>query len=400
MLLSCNDKNSDNYTSSLKELNVPCQEGGEANLFVSETGDVYLSWVEYLSDTTDALVYSKLANEQWTQAKTIASGSDWFVNWADFPSLVVSGKENQYMAAHWLQKSADGTYDYDIHISQSFDGGNTWQKSFIPHRDSISAEHGFVSMLPISLEKILVTWLDGRNTKIQGEVSKSHGHGHHGSMTLRTAIFDKNANLTEEDELDNRICDCCQTSIAMTDQGAIIAYRDRSDNEIRDISIVRKVNGKWTQAQTVFEDNWKITGCPVNGPAIDAKDNNVVVAWYTMDEGQPQVRVSFSNNSGEHFSKPIFVDNGNPLGRVDVVMISGNMAIVSWLEQTGDDDAAIKIVRVNEEGIVGDKNTVALSTSSRQSGFPRMVIHENHIILAWTKVDSLSKVNTVQMKLK
>jgi len=159
---------------SRKGISTPCKKGGEPNLFVSENGKTYLSWVEYLNDTTDALVFSKLENGEWSAPKTIASGSDWFVNWADFPSLVSAGKDGQYLAAHWLQKRAEGTYDYDVRIAQSQDGGQTWNPSFVPHRDSIAAEHGFVSMLPISSDKIFATWLDGRNTKGEGHDADSH----------------------------------------------------------------------------------------------------------------------------------------------------------------------------------------------------------------------------------
>jgi len=52
--------------TSPKEIATPCKEGGEPNLFTSETGMVYLSWVEYLNDTTDALRFSTLENGKWT----------------------------------------------------------------------------------------------------------------------------------------------------------------------------------------------------------------------------------------------------------------------------------------------------------------------------------------------
>lgn len=384
---------------SLKEISTPCKEGGEPNLFVAENGEVYLSWVEYLNDTTDALLFSKLENEKWADPKTIATGSDWFVNWADFPSLVVY-PDGKSLAAHWLQKRAEGTYDYDVRIAHSHDGGQTWTPSFIPHRDSIAAEHGFVSMFPISSEKIFVTWLDGRNTKGEGQELDNHGngHGHHGAMTLRSAVFDKNNNLSEEAELDNRICDCCQTAAVETEEGIIVAYRDRSEKEIRDISVVRKVNGKWTAPKSVSNDNWQIAGCPVNGPALDANGKHVALAWFTMSEEKPQVKIAFSSDNGVNFSTPIRIDEGNPLGRVDVVAVSKNEALISWLEQK-EEAAVIKVVQVNEEGIVNEKFTVTESQSSRQSGFPRMVKSENQIILAWTHMDEKTNVKTAVLDL-
>lgn len=372
---------------SLKEISTPCKEGGEPNLFVSENGGVYLSWVEYLNDTTDALLFSKLENDKWTVPKTIATGSNWFVNWADFPSLVASA-DGQHLAAHWLQKSAKGTYDYDVRISQSTDGGDTWQPSFIPHRDSLAAEHGFVSMIPIENNKMFATWLDGRNTKGEGHDSGEHDHwhGHHGAMTLRTAIFDKNGKLSEEAELDDRICDCCQTAAVQTTNGIIVAYRDRSEKEIRDISIVRKVDGKWTTPKSISNDSWMIAGCPVNGPSLAAIGNTIALTWFTMSGEKPQVKVALSSDSGANFSQPLRIDEGNPLGRVDIVMVSRNKALVSWLEQK-EGRAAVKLVEVDAEGIVGERYTITESKASRQSGFPRMVKNGKQIIFAWTNVE-------------
>ena len=378
----------------LKEISTPCVQGGEPNLFVSETGQVYLSWVEYLSDTTDALVFSKLESNRWSKPRTIASGSDWFVNWADFPSITAYKDGGQSIAAHWLQKSASGTYDYDVRIAQSTDGGQNWSRSFIPHKDGISAEHGFVSMVPISENKMFITWLDGRNTK--GEEHHAGDHGHHGAMSLRAAVFDKKGTLYEETELDNRICDCCQTTAAMTNQGVIVAYRDRSADEVRDISIVRNVNGKWTSPVPVFKDNWLIAGCPVNGPSLKAVGKNVAIAWYSMPDNKPQVKVAFSEDSGATFSSPIRVDGGNPLGRVDIELLSENEALVSWLEKDGE-EALIKAVKVNADRISGETFVIAVTSATRRSGFPAMVRTGKEIVFAWTMVDKTTTIKTAKM---
>ena len=399
LFISCQDENksADSNREVLTELPAPSKESATPNLFVSESGQVYLSWVEYLNDTTDALKYATLEQAGWSTPQTIATGSDWFVNWADFPSFVGYKDGGQTLAAHWLQKSNSGTYDYDVHIAQSLDAGKTWQPSFIPHRDSIAAEHGFVSMLPLSKNRIFATWLDGRNTKGEGH-DDGGGHGHHGSMTLRSALFDKAGNLYEETELDNRICDCCQTSAALTDKGVIIAYRDRSEDEIRDISVVRKVNEQWTKPAKVFADNWRIAGCPVNGPAIKANGAFVAIAWYSMPKEKAEIKIAFSEDSGATFQTPIRIDNGNPLGRIAIELLSDNMALVSWLENT-DENAEIRAIKVNTKGKIGNDFLVSKTDAARDSGFPVMVKSGNQIIFAWTHVDDLTHIKTAILKL-
>ena len=378
----------------LKEIPTPCQEGGEPNLFVSETGKVYLSYIEYQDDTTDVLMFTTLDNGKWSTPKTIASGSDWFVNWADFPSLVAYKDGGQSLATHWLQASAEGTFDYDVHIAQSLDAGQTWAPSFIPHTDGVAAEHGFVSMLPLSNDRIFATWLDGRNTKTEGQ--KQDGHGHGGAMTLRAATFDRQGKLHDEVELDDMVCDCCSTSAAITDKGVIVAYRNRTEDEIRDIYVIRQDNGKWSEPHPVFNDNWHIAGCPVNGASIGANGKDVAIVWFSAPDDQPQVKVAFSHDSGTNFSPPVRIDNGKPLGRVDVVLLSDNEVLISWMEAT-EKGAVIKAAKVDSKGKTGEDFVIAASKDSRQSGFPRMVKSGNQIVFAWTAVDSLTTVKTSLM---
>ena len=376
--------------SEIREIPTPCKIGGEPNLFVSEKGQEYLSWVEYLNDTTDALMFSSLHSGNWSAPRMIASGHNWFVNWADFPSMVAYKDEGESFAAHWLEMSSSGTFDYNVHITQSLNAGENWRPSFIPHQDSIPAEHGFVSLLPLSANRIFATWLDGRNTKPDPDGRKG------GAMTLRAATFDQSGQLYDEVELDHRICDCCQTSAALTEEGIIVAYRDRSEEEIRDIYVVRQVDDSWTNPAPVFEDNWYIAGCPVNGPSIKANGKVVAIAWYSMYEGKPEVKIAFSENNGATFQGPIRVDDGIPLGRVDVVFISEKEILVSWLEKT-ERDAEIRAIRVNPSGKVAASFLVASSSSSRKSGFPIMARSLNQVFFAWTVGDSLTTIKTAVM---
>lgn len=370
---------------AIQKLSTPCQLGGEPNLHVSADGIAYLSWVEYLNDSTDVLAFSTLESGNWSAPKIIAQGDDWFVNWADFPSFVAFESSDKILAAHWLEKSAVGTYDYDIKVAISQDGGNKWQKPFIPHTDGIAAEHGFVSMIPTG-NQIFATWLDGRYTKTENE-SDGHDHeGQGGAMTLRGAFFDKNGQLSGDIELDSKVCDCCATSAAMTKNGAIVAYRDRSDEEIRDISIVRQVGQDWTQPRRLHADNWEIAGCPVNGPKIVSDgDNNVGVAWFTMAQDTPRVKVAFSSDAGANFSSPIQVDEGNPLGRVDL-LFSNNQLVVSWLEKTEKQHANVMLAKVNRDGTIEKRTVVTKTSTARSSGFPILEQINGQLLMAWTEV--------------
>lgn len=369
-IVSCNQSQTDN---EVQEISSPATDScAEPYLFTDKNGIVYLSWIEK-KNKESTLKFSTLSGDKWTKPVTIAAGNNWFVNWADYPVLISDG--NKQLIAHYLEKSGTGTFAYDVKYKTSADNGKTWSDAKILHDDGKQAEHGFVSMIPYG-EKFFVSWLDGRNTV--SEDSGTH-EGHHGQMSIRGAMLTKNGIKENEWELDNRVCDCCQTDIAITSNGPIVVFRDRSDDEIRDMSIVRFVNGKWTAPKTIYADLWKITGCPVNGPRASAMGNNLAIAWFSMKDNKGQVKIIFSSDGGNTFNAPIQIDEGNAIGRVDVVMLDEKTAMLSWMEGTD-----IKAIKVNSDGTKGKPIMIAASSGARSSGFPQMTKAGNKLIFAWT----------------
>jgi len=384
--------------SSVRFITTPCKMGGEPNLHITNSGKALLSWVEYLNDSTDVLTFAHLDGYQWSAPEIITSGNNWFVNWADFPSLVTYQEDEAKMAAHWLQKSAPGTYDYDVRISQSVNGGKDWSPAFIPHKDGIAAEHGFVSLLPTGNNQIFASWLDGRYTKTEN-VSDGHDHeGQRGAMTLRGAFFDDKGQLFNGYELDGRVCDCCSTSAALTSKGVIVAYRDRSEEEIRDISIVRQMDTDWTQPRTVFADNWEIAGCPVNGPKIIANGEEVALAWFTMAGDTARVKFAVSSDAGANFSLPVQIDEGRPLGRVGLEFDDSGW-IVSWLESINEEEALIRLAKINRQLKIEKRQTVSSVSSSRSTGFPVVKRYGEDILVAWTTVLDEEENTSIQTAL-
>ncbi len=372
--------------AQVRELPSPANTGSAMpNLTVSPDGKVYLSWIERLDGGRASLRFAVREGNGWSAPRVIAEGANWFVNWADFPSLIaLKNGRKVTLAAHWLVKSSPETFDYDVHISRSFDGGQTWEKPFIPHRDGVRAEHGFVSLAPASDGELAAVWLDGREMKTGG-TTHDQGHGGHGNMTLRYVRIRRNGRLTEEAVLDGRVCECCQTAMAMTTDGPVVTYRDRSEDrsEIRDISITRLRNGRWTTPRSVAADNWELTGCPVNGPAIAARGRQVAVAWYTAAGNRPRVRLAFSNDSGESFGEPITIDDGNPIGRVDLQLLDDGRAVVCWLEKMPD-GGKLLLRHIDADGKPGGAVTIAPSGTARSNGFPQMVRAGNRLTFAWT----------------
>ena len=359
----------------------------EPELNATNDGRIILSWVERIGEKRYALRASIRDGKGWSETHTVAQGDNWFVNWADFPSAIAL--RDGTLAAHWLVKSGNSTYAYDVNVARSNDGGKTWSQPIVPHRDNTQTEHGFVSLISLDDGRLGAVWLDGRNMKDMKETDEHAPAA--ASMTLRYAAIDAQGNLSDEAELDNRVCECCQTSAAVTSDGPIAVYRDRSPSEVRDIYIVRQVNGAWSAPQAIYADNWQINGCPVNGPSVAADGRRVVLAWFTSVGDTPHVKIAFSNDAGARFGKPIQVDDGETLGRVDTLLLPDGSALVCWLSGNVE-GGAIKVRRVQPGGQVGPPSVIAKTDISRSSGFPRMARLGNEVHFAWTEFGKPSRV--------
>jgi hypothetical protein len=364
----------------------------EPELSATADGRVILSWIEKVADKRYALRFATRDASSWSKAGTVAEGDNWFINWADFPSVIALSDGS--LAAHWLVKSGSDTYAYDVNIARSKDGGVTWGKPIVPHTDKTRTEHGFVSLIPLTDGRVAAIWLDGRELKNVKDKGDEHTLLPE-SMTLRYAAIDADGKISDEAQLDERVCECCQTSAALTSQGVIAVYRDRSENEIRDINFVTSHQGNWSSPKPVNADNWKINGCPVNGPSVSVDSRRVAVAWYSEANDLPRVRAAFSNDSGSTFGKAIEVDDGETLGRVDVLLLPDGSALVCWL--AGNAEAgAIKVRRVQADGSLGVPAVIAKTDISRSSGFPRMARLGDEVHFAWTEFGKPSYVRTAK----
>lgn len=355
----------------------------EPNLEVSPNGTVYLTWLEP-RDSGHVLQFAELRGSSWSAPRVIAEGRRWFVNWADFPSLLALS--DSILVAHWLVRSALSPYAYDVVVSRSTDAGTSWSEPVTPHRDGTHSEHGFVSFWPLGNGRAGLVWLDGRKYAAAEAAQRRGDSTVVAEMSLRTATMEADGSVGPESELDGRICDCCQTSAAVTSEGPVVVYRDRSLSDVRDTWIVRQVNGTWTQPAPVANDGWVINSCPVNGPAVAAQGRRVAVAWYSQAADRRRVYVAFSEDAGASFSRRVRVDDGRPVGRVDVVMLRDGRALVSWIEDNPE-GGELRIKLVSRSGS-GPARVVTRTAVGRPAGFPRMVASGDRLVFAWTDVSA------------
>jgi len=353
-------------------------DSGQPYLAVTDDA-LYMSWLERAESGGHHLLLSRYAAGSWSEPGIIVTSDRFFVNWADFPS-VAPGPDGA-LWAHWLERYEAGGYAYGVRVARSADGGDTWSAPWTPHEDGTDTEHGFVASVPIG-DAMAWVWLDGRKF-----AEGSGGEPATNEMALYSRLMGPAGPAGPEIPIDARVCECCQTDAALTAAGPVVVYRNRDADEIRDVHVSRWLDGAWSRGTPVHADRWQTGACPVNGPAVAARGENVVVAWFTAAGEVPTVKVAFSGNSAENFGRPTTVDSGDPSGRVDVSMLADGSALVSWLERTGGDFAEVYVRHVAPSGRVGEPLRVSVSSSERASGYPRMIqAPSGEVLVAWTDV--------------
>ena len=351
-----------------QHIDPPAAPGASAPALTRVGDSVALTWLEPATRDTKsapmqgphALRLSRWEGGKWTPPSTIASGTDFFVNWADVPGVVPEGAGR--WLAHWTAQSGDS---FVMGLARSEDGGTTWKRLAAAGPRAGPDEQSFVSLLP-ETGAVRATWLEKR--------------GKRSATMLRTGLIRET--LIESRLLDPRVCDCCQIATAATSEGAVVAYRDRDAREIRDIAVVRETPGGWTKPSPVARDGWKISGCPVNGPALAASGRSVAVVWFTAAEGKPRVEAAFSSDAGAHFSSPILVDGAAPLGRVGIVLDENGDAIVVWAATEGG-SPTIRLRRVSPAGRLGEPIIVAPTSVARTGGLPSLARAGQSLVIAW-----------------
>ncbi len=368
-------------------------------------GGFILTWQQRESATT-SLHFATLDSDGVLQRQGRIAQSEptqtWFVNWADFPALVVL--DNGDWVTYWLQKRSKGTYAYDIYLTRSTDAGRTWSDAIIPHRDATASEHGFVSLVPAGDDRVLAIWLDGRNTAGAGHDHAASG----GAMTLRSATINRSGKITAESEIDARTCDCCSTDAARIGAETLLIYRDRSGEEIRDMAFSRRNRaGRWSAPAIVHADRWKISGCPVNGPALAVNDGRALAVWTTMQGEDLSVRAALGNARG--FADMVELDHGSgTLGRVDAAPWGISAFLVSWVAQgpVADDhrieSPKTEVTRIHLDVIdrrakISERAILATLPKASNPGMPRIAASGRIAIAVWTQ--SIERNTTIHAAL-
>jgi hypothetical protein len=321
-----------------------------AALINAPDGTLWLSWVEPGRAGANTLRCSSFnpAEQKWAAPRTVASGPTVSTNPLDFPQLVFDGRGGAFAVwtdAHggaFLSRSADTAATWSAPVPFTSDGHEVEKFSFVALADG----------------RVLAAWLDGRARQAGGKMQQ---------------LFARVLGAEGPDWLvDPSVCDCCPTALtAFPDGGALVAYRGRTSDEVRDIRVARFRGGAWDEPHALNHDDWHINGCPVNGPRLASDGGRVAVAWFTAAANEPRALASFSPDAGARFLMPLSVDLGKPAGNVDVLLLHDTTILVTWLEA----DGSFWLRRISPDFSVEQKPFALVAPGTAHvKGIPRLAL--------------------------
>ncbi len=352
----------------------------QAHWGVTQDGSPLLSWIEASKEGSFTLRYAIHRGPQWSEPHTIAANRHFFRQPAESPSVISFADGS--LLAEWVEiPPGSGEAEY-MYVSASKDGIQ-WTPPVMAHQDRSPVQHALVSMVASGDREASLVWLEA----LKGEDAPS---------ALKRTVVNIDGKVVKEESLDPDVCTCCPTSIVKTSRGLLVAYRDHTLQDIRDIAVIRFENGRWLPSKILNPDKWEINACPVNGAAAAAKDNRVAIGWYTEAQDSPRTQLVFSGDGGATFSKPIRVSTGNSYGHASVALDDQGGAFVSWLEEgKGTDGVRLLIRQVTGTGVAGPLTQVA--QGSRQSiGYPRLLHVGSETWIAWGN-SATTKVQTARL---
>jgi len=341
-------------------------------------GSVLLTWLEPITDKLAALRSSFWRAGAWSAPVTIAVDQPFARHPSESPGVVALSEKN--LIAYWPQKppsEKSPSHEVDLYFSISTDAGLHWTAPTLLNSPGTGQENSYPSAAPVDTTCAVLIWLDGRNWAQEKRVA------------LMSRMVQADGSASETTVIDPDTCTCCPTSLVRAGSGLLAAYRGHTPENMRDISLLRNVNGRWSQPKVVHADHWHFAGCPVNGPHLDATQKRAVITWFTAAHNQPTVDLAFSDDGEANFSSPIRVDEGNPVGRAQAVLIPGHSAVAFWLERFSGTTRLLARI-VHDDGKMETPIEVAHGSDL---GYPQAARGLDNILVTWAEGDQLRRVH-------
>ena len=350
-------------------------------------GEVLLSWTEKDEQgmTSFCLALSSDKGKTFSDKKIIYTGAG-IGNSRLMRAKVLAKKDGSLVAVFTNRADATPTPNQqgggrgrggrsaDLVYCVSKDGGTTWTSPQLVDTDPTKGlMRGFFDAILMSNDEVAVAYL--KDVK---------GSTKHEERDLRLAIT-KNGVFQDEKLLDAVVCDCCNINMLVDANGALnVIYRDNND-DIRDFSkMVSTDNGAtFSKPQTIYNDGWKIAGCPHNGAFSSVHGKSALMGWYSGAESESGFRVVTQEG------KKLFVLD-DPSVKNPTLMSSAQVSAMLW--EQGRDKTQLVFRKINGDNV---SETLSVEGSENATNSTGLVIG-NQLLIAH-EVKQENKKNSLKI---
>ncbi|MDX6696110.1 MAG: hypothetical protein QOF02_3713 [Blastocatellia bacterium] len=335
-------------------------DAAEPAIAALRDGSAYVAWIEHGANKEADVFVVRL------DAEGRAAGAAVRVNpfagaakgWrGDPPTIAVASDKTVYVG--WTARVAGEARGSNLYLSASRDEGRTFGTPVKVNDDEKVASHGMHSLAVSADNRVYVAWLDERNIAPPPAPATNAGGKPMEHMEANSEIFfavsaDGGRTFSQNKRLASEVCPCCKTAlIAGANNQVYVGWRQVLPGDFRHIAVAASADAGQTFAapKIVSDDNWKITGCPVSGPALAlSTDGALRVVWYTAGErGLAGLYWAESRDRAQTFSERKLLSNGLVRGNPALLADARNNLLAVW-ESDEEKEPRIFTARLSASG--------------------------------------------------
>lgn len=380
-----------------------------ATLMTDNNGRVFMSWLLRLDEDLNALEYTYFDGRNWREPLNAGVKTDFKINAVNYPSITVW--DGAPVAAEWLRTIPGYTGLSRPQISFLQDN-RRWSDPINPMESDLFLNDGYLNIQALDSSRVLVLW-SGLEVTVDENSATANAAG---QAVLRSVVINSSGDVTGSQLIDTTASICSATDMVHSGSDIFAVYRRSSEEIPGQIAIARFdiETSLWDEPVVVTDDVLQNGGCPVEGPRVDAYDETVAVGWTSDAADTTRVMAAVSRDGGRTFGGMIQFGQEQLSGRADVAFGPEGDLYISWLRD-GQPYANVMLHIIPDEeldeGGVFSVGSIASGTAEGDdggtsempivignvdpgisSGYPRMAMSENGLVMAWTQTDPFVRV--------
>jgi hypothetical protein len=374
-IVSCRDDRKEPHLISTQELMIDSLPGECPYLTKDNKGNIILSWVRMINDSTTAFCYARSKDGKSFGHPIIVPGSNNIQpHGENLPKIIF--KPSGEIICLWgvANPNPKNKYSGLVFYVQSFDEGNTWTSPRPLVSDTASYDQRYYDIALLPDGEAGIIWLDNRKT------TSLEGSGLHFALTKGKIGFLNDRLISQP------CCQCCRTDLFVDTKGNIhILYRGIIKDSIRDMIHIASSDGggDFSKPVRISDDDWVINGCPHTGPAMTENKNGLQFAWFTGGKNKGCFYASSKDNGASFTPRSAISEFGS---HPQLASLKDNEVVIVWDETTQTDKNYYKRIGIqkrNGEGISSGKYFITPDTLI--STYPVLaVVGEDSVLVAYT----------------